>query len=127
MAENYYRAFRRLVRTLRKKNLKGTADIYFQEQVLENVTFQNHIKEVAHKMNIPEEIVMKVVTHYFRSIIMIILNPPNHRVRVLIYGFFYLEIINPLYNEYSTYSLQYIKQNFKHFLTKIKKNQNGKR
>lgn len=128
MAKNYYRSFRRLYHTLKKKNSRQSMEEVFKADVLDNVTFQNHIKEVAAKLNIEEAIVHKVVTHYLRHILSMIINPPKHRRKILIYGFFYLEIINPLYNEYSYYSLSFIKKRFRGFLTtKSKRINHGKR
>lgn len=115
---------RKLYNVILRKNLKEDVEKAFSKDVLENHDFKRHIKETAVKLGLDEKIVFEVVEHYFKSIVMFFKVYPKERIRVVIYSFFYLEIINPVYNNYSIYGIAQLKKRAKknkYLLNLIKK------
>ena len=111
----------RMTRELKKK--------IFEDEVEKNVDFQRHISETALKLNISEEIVHTVVTHYFFTNLLK-LKYCKERIRIVIYQFFYIEQVNPLENEYSIFYKDKLKifKNAKskfHRATRTNDNPNG--
>ena len=101
----------------------------FDDEVVKNVDFQRHISETALKLNIPEDIVHTVVTHYFFTNLLK-LKYCKERIRIVIYKFFYIEQVNPLENEYSIFYKDKLKifKNAKskfHRATRTNDNPNG--
>ena len=76
-----------------KKGFKRNVKIHlvekkFKTDVLDNVKFQSHIKETAKKLDLPEELVLKVVSHYFMFSLKALLFTRVARLRVLIFSLF---------------------------------------
>lgn len=113
----------RIYNSASKKYSKEKVLEIFKAQVQDDIQFQNHIKEVAQKLNLPEETVSEVVNHYLKFITLKFTFLPKHRVNLVIYAFFNIELINPIYNEYSQYNMKYIRRrnNLKAIYRTIKK------
>lgn len=98
-----YSSYRRLKRSIKYMNFtKKEAQYVFKKEVQENEDFKRHILETSQKLGIDAEIVELVVSHYFLTNLLK-LKAKTERIRIVILGFFYLEHINPLRNEFSNY------------------------
>lgn len=97
-----YSSLRLFVKYQKRKLSEEKTRMIFNHEVCDNEDFKRHISEVSKKLNIPEEIVLQVVTHYFFSIL-IKLKYIKERIRIVVYQFFYIEQVNPLNNFYSSF------------------------
>lgn len=73
----------------------------FYKDVFDSPEYKRHIKETAKILNISEQIVEDVVTHYFSTILIMIASPRTVKIlRVLIYGWLTIDVcIDPnVYN-----------------------------
>lgn len=121
---NFFKQRVSFYRGILQKNPKEDIEKAFNDLVLENNDFKRHVSETAKKLELDENLVLDVVTHYFKSIVMFFTFFPKNRVRIVIYSFFYLEFVNTVYVETSRYGIAALKKNArKHkYLLKLIKN-----
>ena len=120
MAERKYRktikelliSNRKMNYFLKKKIEKEQVLEAFQRDVADNPRFVSHIQETAQKLQLPEEVVEAVVKHYLTYTMLILskAHKAKERTKVVLYGYFEVEFVNPLINEFSHYSNIFLNQ-----------------
>lgn len=71
-----------------KKEIKE----YLNNEVFSRDSFNNHISEVSHNLNIDKEIVEYVIKHYITSIMLVINSVRKIQTKINIYAYFSLFI-----------------------------------
>lgn len=120
--KNYFKRFRIMSRIMARRTSQEKADRIITEQVFENERFKSNVRETAHKMKITEELAETIIKHHLSYLYGFMINPPKHRRKIILFGFFSLEIVNPLYNKYSYFNLN----SYRGYLSKIKRLKNLK-
>lgn len=123
---NYIKKARVLRRVFARKVSKQKADTIITEQVFDNDKFRAHVKETAIKMKIDEELAETIIKHHLSYLFGWLINPGKVRRRILLLGFFSIEVVNPLYNPHSIYNLEQVKSHIKKLLKFQKQSKNGK-
>lgn len=80
---------------------KEKYDEILEEQVFQNVRFQNNIKETAEILDLDEKIVSNIIKKMIVFIAHKLIMCYNVKTRISVYGFFYMDLINPLFNKRS--------------------------
>lgn len=91
---------------------KEEMDIVLNEHVFDDYNFKRHIQEVSIKLQIPEDVVESVIKHYLSFICYEMIKIRKIRRRIVIYGFFFLDILEPYYDVNSKYYWKFVKKHF---------------
>lgn len=84
-----------------------------EKDVFQDYNFKRHVKEVSLKLSIPEDVVESVIKHYFTFISYEMIRIRNVKRRIVIYGFFYLDVLEPYYDSASKYYWRFVQKHFK--------------
>lgn len=110
----YRKQLEKITDAFENKNPIADPHIIFEKDVLETEAFKRHIKETALKMDISEELTRTVIEHHLRYLFDSMTFTPK-RKRILLYGFFKIDMSNLLINRYSKYSRTMSKKILKQF------------
>lgn len=83
-----------------------------EKDVFSDDIFKSHIKETSLKLNVPEEVVEKIVKHYITYFSLLMNTIVKHKRRFVVYCFFYIDIEDNYYKEGSKYSKEFLEQKF---------------